>query len=80
MGFINKYKQKQLIKKGNRFYMDGKYEAALKFYNKAQDLDQMDNFSVWYNKGLAFCRIKKYLDALECYDNAIKLDSKDPKA
>lgn len=32
-------------------------------------------FLAWYGKGITFYNLEDYLEALECYDKALKLDS-----
>jgi len=58
MGFLDSYKQKSLIKKGNKHYKRSQYKEALECYDKAQDLDPLNNHIVWWNKGLIFSKFK----------------------
>jgi len=74
MGFLGAYKQKSLIKKGNKIYKQRKYKEALECYDKAQDLDLLNNLLVWWNKGIVFSKLKNYPNAIECYDKVLDLD------
>ena len=59
--------------KGKSLLASGKYEQALKCFDKAINLDPGD---AWHHssKGNALMRWGKYDEAMKCYDEAIRLD------
>lgn len=63
------------INEGDVFRGQGKYEEALKSYEKAIDLDPQ-NAMAWNNKGLALGLSGKHKEALESFDKSIELDPK----
>jgi len=62
--------------KGGALYFLGKYEEAIKCYDKAIEIDP-NNSVVWNNKGLALYFLGKYDEAIKCYDKAIEIDPND---
>ena len=62
--------------KGAALYSLGKYDEAIKCYDKAIEFDP-DNPVVWNNKGLALNSLGKYDEAIKCYDKAIEIDPDD---
>ena len=65
--------------KGSTMYFLGKYDEAIKCYDKAIEIDP-DNPVVWNNKGLALNSLGKYDEAVKCYDKAIEIDPDDADA
>jgi len=61
-----------LITKGNDFLGQGKYEEAIKCYDKAIEI-KPDYALAWYNKGYTLRRQGKSEEVLKCYDRAIKI-------
>jgi len=53
----------------------GKYDEAIKAYDRAIDLDPK-YASAWNNKGIALDELGKYDEAIKAYDKAIDLDPK----
>lgn len=49
----------------------GKYEDAIRAYDKATELDP-HLVDAWNNKGLALSYLDKYVEAIEAYDKAIR--------
>ena len=60
------------ISRGNSLYSKGKYDLALKGYEKAIEL-KPDYAEAWDNKGAALSKLKRYEDALEAHEKAIEL-------
>jgi tetratricopeptide (TPR) repeat protein len=65
--------------KGTILDKEGKYEEAIKCYNKALDLDPKCN-GFWHNKGLTLYNLKKYEEAVKCFDKALELEPKNEHA
>lgn len=63
-----------------KFYKDWNYDSAIKNYDKLIKLDDKNNYwlSAYYcNRGNAYQKIKEYEKAIESYNEAIKINSKD---
>jgi tetratricopeptide (TPR) repeat protein len=65
--------------KGGALYFLGKYDEAIKCYDKSIEIDP-DNPVVWNNKGLALNSLGKYDEAIKCYDKIIEIDPNDADA
>ena len=65
--------------KGGALYALGKYDEAIKCYDKAIEIDP-NNPVVWNNKGLALNSLGKYDEAITSYDKAIERDPNDADA
>ena len=61
------------LDKGDMFFDRGKYEEAIKYYDKAIELDRKDG-RAWTARGLAFHNKGVYKEALKCYDSALKFE------
>jgi tetratricopeptide (TPR) repeat protein len=59
--------------KGCAFDKLGKYEEAIKCYDKATDIDP-EYINAWTCKSLALCKQGKYKKAIKCCDKALKID------
>lgn len=64
---------RSLLSKGIELDSMGKYQEAIKFYNKFLDLN-LDYVDAWNNKGLVLTKMKNYVEALECFDKALELN------
>ena len=53
--------------------MGGKDEEALKYFDKALEIDP-ENVAAWNNKCVAFYRLGKNEEALKCIDKALEID------
>jgi len=62
--------------KGLALYFLGKYEEAIKCYDKAIEIDPNDA-DVWNNKGDSMDSLGKYEEAITSYDKAIEIDPND---
>ncbi|TRZ90245.1 MAG: tetratricopeptide repeat protein [Methanosarcinales archaeon] len=51
----------------------GKYDEAIKCYDKAIEIDPED-LDTWNNKGVALFNLGKYDEAIECYDKSIEIN------
>lgn len=58
-------------KRGYDFYYKGKYEFALKAFEKAIEL-KPDDYDSWDGKGRVFIELKRYEDAIKAFDKAIE--------
>jgi len=61
------------INKGIALDGQGRYDEAIKAYDKAIGLDRHDA-KTWNNKGATFAKQGKYDDALQHFEFAIQLD------
>ncbi|MCJ7444174.1 MAG: tetratricopeptide repeat protein [Methanotrichaceae archaeon] len=59
--------------KAHALYDQGKYDEAIRAYDKAIKLDP-NHADAWNNKGNAFFNLNKYDKAISAYDKAIGLD------
>jgi Flp pilus assembly protein TadD/predicted amidohydrolase len=50
----------------------GKYEEAIKCYDKAIEIKPNDE-EAWYNKGVALGKLGKHEEAIRCFDRAIEI-------
>jgi tetratricopeptide (TPR) repeat protein len=57
----------------------GVYTEAIKYYDKALEIDPKDA-NVWVNKAVALHKLEKYDEAIECYDKALEIDPEDSTA
>ena len=60
------------INRGDKFYNQGNYEAAISEYNEAIHLNPNDA-RAYYNRGTAKSKLGKHFDAISDYDRAICL-------
>lgn len=65
--------------KGNGLESSGRYEEAIKSYNRILEL-KPDYVAAWYHKGLSLYNLKKYQDALSSYDKALEIEPKNANA
>jgi tetratricopeptide (TPR) repeat protein len=54
-------------------------KAAISLFNKVLKQNS-ENISAIFNKGLALNRIKKYSDAVTCFDKLLQINPKDAQA
>jgi len=66
----------ELIKKGNEFLTDGKFEESLSFFDQACIL-QPTNPDLLNKKGVALRGLGRYDEALECFNKSLQLDPRD---
>ncbi|MGL4669024.1 MAG: tetratricopeptide repeat protein [Methanobacteriaceae archaeon] len=62
-------------KKGTTFDRCGKYEYAIRCFDKALDIDRDNNYP-HINKGSALNKLKKFPEAIKCCEKVLKNDSK----
>ncbi|MDP2767989.1 MAG: tetratricopeptide repeat protein, partial [Candidatus Methanoperedens sp.] len=58
---------------GNVLLKLKRYEAAIKCYDKAIEIDP-NYASIWFFKGEALAELKRYEEAIKCYDKAIEIN------
>jgi Flp pilus assembly protein TadD len=68
-----------LVKKGQSLLEDGKFTEALSFFEQALLLNSSDP-ELWNHKGIALRSIGRYEEAMECFNNSLKLDPRDKNA
>ncbi|MDY6930743.1 MAG: tetratricopeptide repeat protein [Halobacteriota archaeon] len=51
----------------------GDPKEKIKHYNNAIELSP-ENVASWYNKGLAYLLLERYLEAIECFDKVLEFD------
>ena len=68
-----------LVAKGQSFLKDGKFNDALSFFEQALLLNSADP-ELWNHKGIALRSIGRYEEAMECFNNSLKLDPRDKNA
>lgn len=63
----------QLIKRGLEYHIDGSYDQAISFYDKALELDSSSQVAAraWTAKGNAFYAKELYSDAVDAYSEAL---------
>ncbi|XP_051248799.1 RNA polymerase II-associated protein 3 [Dicentrarchus labrax] len=74
-------RQEAVIQKdrGNAYFKEGKYEAAVECYSRGMEADSM-NVLLPANRAMAFLKLEKYKEAEEDCTKAISLDSTYSKA
>ncbi|XP_072235220.1 RNA polymerase II-associated protein 3 [Leuresthes tenuis] len=60
--------------RGNAYFKEGKYEAAVEFYSKGMEADSM-NVLLPANRAMAFLKLEKYEEAEEDCTKAISMDN-----
>lgn len=68
-----------LVSKGQSFLKDGKFNDALSFFEQALLLNQNDP-NLWNYKGIVLRSLGRYEEAIECFNNSLKIDPRDKNA
>jgi lipoprotein NlpI len=63
-------------KQAMSFLKQGEVQKAVEFFDKALDFDN-DYFPAWNNKGIALLELKKYKQALNCFEQVIRINALD---
>ena len=80
MGFGSLFKKdktetrNELLSKGLELLYSGKYEKAMKCFDKAIPLLPEFASTVWHFKGITFTRLENAEEALKCFDKTVELD------
>ncbi|MEQ8192140.1 MAG: tetratricopeptide repeat protein, partial [Candidatus Eremiobacterota bacterium] len=69
----------ELNTRGQVFIKLGKYKEAIKYFDKAIEINPKD-VEAWNNKGYTFIKLGKYEEAIKCFDKAIEINPKDAEA
>ena len=72
MGLFDNYKKNSFIKKAYKFLVQGKFQDAIEYYDKALKINPKDSDSL-ISKGYALSDLKNYDEAIKYYDKALKI-------
>jgi len=70
---------KDYAKQGEKYFIEGDFEAAINAYNKALEL-QPSLAEVWNNRGVILTKLQRYSEAINSYEKALKIRSNYPDA
>lgn len=65
--------QEDYLEKGDKLLEQGKYDEALKSYNKAIEINPKNDWA-WYSKGSALSKLKRFVEAVESFNKAIEIN------
>ena len=68
-----------LVSKGLSSLDDGKFDAALSFFEQALTLDDK-NPDLWNHKGTALRSLGRYQEAMDCFNKSLQIDPRDKQA
>ena len=68
-----------LVAKGQSSLESGEFANALGFFEQALLLNQ-DDPDLWNYKGIALRSLGRYEEAMECFNNSLKIDPRDKNA
>lgn len=71
--FYHSWNNAETTQAAIKLQYEGKYEAALKSYCKALEIDPSDHV-IWYDQGALLANLKRYEEAIVSYDKAISLE------
>ncbi|MFB0561918.1 MAG: tetratricopeptide repeat protein [Candidatus Lokiarchaeia archaeon] len=69
----------EYVIKGNSLVERGEFEEAIKYYDKALEIDPQDIVAM-ANKGTALDQLGRYKEAIECFDKVLEINPKDVEA
>ncbi|HIK29382.1 MAG: tetratricopeptide repeat protein [Oscillatoriaceae bacterium SKW80] len=61
-------------KQGKDFFLEGRYEEALKVYEQAIEADP-ESYEAWCGKGIALTKMKRFTEAIQAFNQSIRLNS-----
>ncbi|ETO11294.1 hypothetical protein RFI_26086 [Reticulomyxa filosa] len=73
---INAKSMNNLKQVARSLYLFGQYEASIAIFKKAEELTGGD-WELWHNHGLCCEHLKRYKEAIECYQNANSIQKHD---
>ena len=80
MGLFGKKEDPEdLMYQAMAFLEKNQPKAAATLFKKVTKVEP-DNVNAWYNQGLALNQLKKYADAITCFDMIIQQNAKDAPA
>ena len=68
-----------LVKQGQHFMDDGKFDDALGSFEQALLLNQ-DNPDLWNYKGIALRSLGRYGESMECFNKSLEIEPRDKHA
>ena len=68
-----------LVKQGQSFMDDGKFDEALGSFEQALLLNQ-DNPDLWNYKGIALRSLGRYEESMECFNKSLEIEPRDKHA
>ena len=69
-------KIEELVEKGQSLMSDGKFDAALGFFEQALLLNQNDP-DLWNNKGVALRSLGRYEESMDCFNKSLEIEPRD---
>mgnify|MGYP001142332430 CR=1 FL=1 len=72
MSQLNRHVSHPVVKSGDLYFNSNKYSEAIKYYDKAIQMDK-NNLEALMGKGLALREIGKYMEAISCFNQYIEL-------
>ena len=69
----------ELIKMGKKQLEDRQYDDALNLFQKAILLNRNDP-DLWNLKGIALRSLRRYNEAIECFNKSLEIDPRDKNA
>ena len=68
-----------MLAEAYEYVEDGKFDDALGYFEQALLLNQ-DDPDLWNNKGIALRSLGRYEEAMECFNNSLRIDPRDKNA
>jgi tetratricopeptide (TPR) repeat protein len=70
------HKAQELVQKGDKFVVDGRYEEALLYYEEALAMEP-NNPNLLNKKGIALRSLGRYDEAVECFNKSLQISPRD---
>lgn len=69
----------ELGKEGYKLGIQGKWSKAIEVYNAALEVDPT-HAKIWYNKGIALNNLQRYEEAIDAFDQVIRINPEEVNA